>query len=308
MEVDNGLSTYVIVIPNFRKKLREANVGEVVSTKKFMIQESMFTIDLYIAGDEINSWGHLSLFLTNESAWKVRAVTKVSVIVTNSEVRSVKRFLLFSDGPDGEIFQSKNADKPERSLGWAKCVPHSRCFISDFLSTDGALTLNVTVQVLAEFAEAQLSDSDDMKRFLLPSQDQEKSNGPTIQKYLEDLAIIKGVDQEPPASAANEEMGQDLSNQLAALEEATEMKFAVMEQNNQKQLEALEQGFQEKLLALEQRLASQTAELSDVKAKLLNVETGIIAANDNHKRAIIPEVESKNNSSQRIPFNILCFR
>ena len=47
MEVDNGLSTYVIVIPNFRKKLREANVGEVVSTKKFMIQESMFTIDLY---------------------------------------------------------------------------------------------------------------------------------------------------------------------------------------------------------------------------------------------------------------------
>ena len=147
MEVDNGLSTYVIVIPNFRKKLREANVGEVVSTKKFMIQESMFTIDLYIAGDEINSWGHLSLFLTNES-----------------------------------------------------------------------------------------------------------------------------------------------------------------EQNNQKQLEALEQVFQGKLLALEQRLASQTAELSDVKAKLLNVETGIITAKDNHKRAIIPEVESKNNSSQRIPFNILCFR
>ena len=103
-------------------------------------------------------------------------------------------------------------------------------------------------------------------------------------------------------------MGQDLSNQLAALEEATEMKFAVMEQNNQKQLEALEQVFQGKLLALEQRLASQTAELSDVKAKLLNVETGIITAKDNHKRAIIPEVESKNNSSQRIPFNILCFR
>ena len=118
MEVDNGLSTYVIVIPNFRKKLREANVGEVVSTKKFMIQESMFTIDLYIAGDEVNNGGHLSLFLTNESDWKVRAVTEVSVIATNKKVLSVKRFLLFSDGPDGEIFQSKKADKPERDL-WA---------------------------------------------------------------------------------------------------------------------------------------------------------------------------------------------
>ena len=120
LEADNGLSTYVIVIQNFRKKLREANVGDVASTKEFMVDESKFTIDLYIAGDEYNNRGHLSLFLTNESDWKVRAVTEVSVIATNKKVLSVKRFLLFSDGPDGEIFQSKAADKPERSLGWSK--------------------------------------------------------------------------------------------------------------------------------------------------------------------------------------------
>lgn len=51
------------------------------------------------------------------------------------------------------------------------------------------------------------------------------------------------------------------------------MKLAIMEQMNQEHLEALEQAYQGKLLALELKFASQRAELSDVKAKLLNVET-----------------------------------
>ena len=300
MEADS----YVIAIKNFRKKLREANVGEVASTKKFMVDESRFTIDLYIAGDEDNNGGHLSLFLTNQSTWKVRAATEVSVIVSNYPMRSVKKFLLFSDGPDGEIFQSEKADKPERSLGWSKCVPHSRCFNNDYLSYNGVLTLKVKVHVLAGFAEAQLSDI--IKRFPFPTQDQERSRSPRF---------IKQADKEPPASSANEEMKEDLENQLAAIDEATKIKLAAMEETNQKHLEALERDCREKLSALEkdyqEKLRAlelkQMAELSDVRAKLLNVENELVTVKEN-LNSDRPDVESKINKSQHIRFNIRYFR
>ena len=66
-------ATYSIEIQNFRKKLRKAKKGKKVTTKKFFVNWSEFSIDIYIAGNTQTDGNHLSLYLVNHSDWMVRA-------------------------------------------------------------------------------------------------------------------------------------------------------------------------------------------------------------------------------------------
>ena len=217
----------LIVIRNFRKKLRKATVGQCVSTREFTIGGSLFTIELYLAGDECSGGDHISLFLTNHSEWMVQAHTEVSV----------NDFLLLSDDPAGEIFQSKEAASPERSLGWSQCIPHSRCYNNDFLSQDGMLTLKVVVTLLAEgetVSPDQISD---------------------VEKVTNRIAAIERAYQNK--LAALEQTHQD---NLAALQQNHKDNLSALQQNHQDNLSALQQTHQHNLAALQKATQEQLAE------------------------------------------------
>ena len=77
----NSSGTYTIVIDDFKKKLDKSAVGEGSTTEEFHVNWSKFSIRLYIAGQNEETRGHLSLYLNNESDWTVRAKFEVSVKV-----------------------------------------------------------------------------------------------------------------------------------------------------------------------------------------------------------------------------------
>jgi len=143
-EEKKGAASYTIEIQHFHKKLAEAQVGGKVTTKKFYVNLSRFSIDLYIAGDSAkDDTARISLYLTNESDWMLRA--RVDVYVKKEIVRSTIKA--------GAVFQSKNAVMSERSSGWSTCILHSRCTNGDLLFPDGSLILTVkVVEVLTEIS------------------------------------------------------------------------------------------------------------------------------------------------------------
>ena len=128
-----GSAVYTIEIRNFLRKLSQCRVGSKVSTEMFYVNLSKFSIDLYIAGDREED--HLSVFLTHHSDWIVRARADVSV----------KHEVLRSTVKAGTVFQPQTKRLAERSLGWSKCVPHSRCTTGDLLSPNGSIILEVKV-------------------------------------------------------------------------------------------------------------------------------------------------------------------
>ena len=99
--------TYCIKIGNFRMKLGNAQRGEKISTKKFFVNWSEFSINIYITGDTHGDGEHLSLFLVNHSNWMVRADSEVSV----------KGKIFMSLGSVGHVFKSTDADLNDRSWG-----------------------------------------------------------------------------------------------------------------------------------------------------------------------------------------------
>ena len=134
---------YRIEIRNFRKKLGKAQMGEKVSSKKFFVNSSEFSIDIYIAGDTNSDGNHLSLYVTNHSDWMVRARKAIYV----------NGVIFEEDGPfSGFFYKAGDADNSENSLGWPNCIPLWRCINNDLLSHDGILTIQVLVDVLAQNA------------------------------------------------------------------------------------------------------------------------------------------------------------
>ena len=132
-EEKKGSAVYILEIRNFLRKLRQCRVGSKESSEIFYVNLSKFSIDLYIAGDRVED--HLSIFLTHHSDWMVRARADVSV----------KHEVLRSTVKAGTVFHPQNTGLSERSLGWSKCVPHSRCTTEDLLCPNGSMILEVKV-------------------------------------------------------------------------------------------------------------------------------------------------------------------
>ena len=285
VEVENDRTgVCLIVIRNFRKKLRKATVGQCVSTRELTIGGSLFTIELYLAGDECSGGDHISLFLTNHSEWMVQAHTEVSV----------NDFLLLSDDPAGEIFQSKEAASPERSLGWSQCIPHSRCYNNDFLSQDGVLTLKVVVTLLAEgetVSPDQISDVEKVtNRIAAIERAYQNKLAALEQTHQENLAALQQTHQDNLAAlekATQEQLAEkelDFREQLGAMELVIQEQLVAKEREIQKQLAVKEQDIKEQLSAserfsmdtlaeLELKLTTQNTELDRVKSRLLDVES-----------------------------------
>ena len=285
VEVENDRTgVCLIVIRNFRKKLRKATVGQCVSTREFTIGGSLFTIELYLAGDECSGGDHISLFLTNHSEWMVQAHTEVSV----------NDFLLLSDDPAGEIFQSKEAASPERSLGWSQCIPHSRCYNNDFLSQDGVLSLKVVVTLLVEggtVSPDQISDVEKVtnriaaierayqNKLAALEQTHQDNLAALQQNHQDNLAALQKATQEQLAEKEldfREQLGAMelvIQEQLVAKEREIQKQLAVKEQDIKEQLSAAERFSMDKLAELELKLTTQNTELDRVKSRLLDVES-----------------------------------
>ena len=270
---EEGIGVCLIAIKNFRKKLRKAKVGQCESTREFTIGGSLFTIELYLAGDECSGGDHISLFLTNHSEWMVQAHTEVSV----------NDFLLLSDDPAGEIFQSKEAVSPERSLGWSQCIPHSRCYNNDFLSQDGMLTLKVVVTLLAEggtVSPDQISDVEKVtNRIAAIERAYQNKLAALEQTHQDNLAALQKATQEQLAEKEldfREQLGAMelvIQEQLVAKEREIQKQLAVKEQDIKEQLSAAERFSMDKLAELELKLTTQNTELDRVKSRLLDVES-----------------------------------
>ena len=188
-DLEEKTATYRIEIGNFRTKLGNAQRGEKISTKKFFVNWSEFSIMIYITGDTQGDGGHLSLFLVNHSDWMVRADSEVSV----------KGKIFMSLGSAGHVFKSRDADFSDRSWGQSRCLPLSRCYNNDLLSHDGVLTIEVKVKVFAE----KTSDG-----------------GSDVQKQLS--ILNKTLEK---FSAVNEEVS-DLRDKVAILEQASKGEFS----------------------------------------------------------------------------------
>ena len=145
-------ATYLIEIRNFRRKLGMAQRGDEVSTEKFFVNWSEFSIDLVFVGEDededVDDDCYLGLFLTNHSDWMVRADSEVTV----------KGEILSSLASPGRVLKSRDADFSDRSWGQPGCVPLSRCYNNDLLS-HGGLTIEVKVKVYAEKTSEGAGDS-----------------------------------------------------------------------------------------------------------------------------------------------------
>ena len=132
-------ATYSIEIQNFRKKLRKAKKGKKVTTKKFFVNWSEFSIDIYIAGITQTDGNHLSLYLVNHSDWMVRASFALYV-----------KGVIFNSGNQINVYKPGDAYICERAYGLPNFVPLCRCYNNDLLSHDGILALDLRVDVFAE--------------------------------------------------------------------------------------------------------------------------------------------------------------
>ena len=137
-DLEEKSGTYRIEIRNFLNKYRNAKKGQEVSTEKFILSWSEFSLQLYIRGDNQSSGRYLSLFLVNHSNWMVRAGLDVHV----------KGKYPVSISSPGRVFKSSLADFG-KSYGWHNCIPLYKCLLNARLSDD-VLTIEVKVKVLAE--------------------------------------------------------------------------------------------------------------------------------------------------------------
>ena len=269
MKVENDRTgVCLIVIRNFRKKLRKAEVGQCVSTREFTIGGSLFTIELYLAGDECSGGDHISLFLTNHSEWMVQVHTEVSV----------HDFLLLSDDPAGEIFQSKEAASPERSLGWSQCIPHSRCYNNDFLSQDGVTNRIAAIERAYQNKLAALEQTHQDNLAALQQTNQDNLSA-LQQSHQDNLSALQKATQEQLAEKEldfREQLGAMelvIQEQLVAKEREIQKQLAVKEQDIKEQLSAAERFSMDTLAELELKLTTQNTELDSVKSRLLDVES-----------------------------------
>ena len=125
---ENGIK-YWVDICDFNKKMNWS-CGKEIYSKGFMIGESVFKIDIYPNGNSPEEVGYVSVYLNNDSSWKVKSR------VTFSVKRHKRAFA-------GYIEKGQSSGIP-------KFVSHVEMEKKNLLNDDNGLTLEVDVELLEE--------------------------------------------------------------------------------------------------------------------------------------------------------------
>ena len=115
---------YVIEIENFNLTMINVEAGVMISSKKFLLNRSQFSVGVKKVDQQPKE--NLSVFLTNHNLWMVSA--RSSLWVGDSRLYREK---LWTAG--AERFCGK--------------IPFSRCTIEDLLTPDGCLKVRVRIKV-----------------------------------------------------------------------------------------------------------------------------------------------------------------
>ena len=127
---ENGIK-YCIDVYNFRKKMNWP-CGKEVYSRKFKISESVFRIEINPNGLSSKEKGYVSIYLRNESSWRVRC-SDITFKVGHHE-RTM----------DDDYYQA------DQSWGLPKFVSHYEIEMADLLNEENRLTLEVDVELLEE--------------------------------------------------------------------------------------------------------------------------------------------------------------
>jgi len=125
---ENGIK-YCIEVYNFKKKMNWP-CGKEVYSRKFKISESVFRIEINPNGLSSKEKGYVSLYLRNESSWRVRC-SDITIKVGHHE-----------DTIDGRYYQANEA------WGVNKLVAHEE--IESLIDGDGTFTLEVDMSIWEE--------------------------------------------------------------------------------------------------------------------------------------------------------------
>ena len=131
---ENGIK-YWIDIEDFSKKMKWP-VGKPLYSRVFMISTSTFKVEIFPNGGTKTEKGHVSVYLCNQSDWRVRisATFKVGHVEDNIEPK---------------YLQAADDDNDEDGWGAGKLVSHKK-IRQDSLLVDGRFTLEVDVELLEE--------------------------------------------------------------------------------------------------------------------------------------------------------------
>ena len=137
LKTNNGM-TYTMEIKDFINQTKPFSIGENISSEVFKIGESAFKILMYPKGYNEKSTNSISVFLSNESDWEVKASFTFTI---NEHSLSVE---------EERIFHTKRGTTSNNRWGYAPFVHRSRCHKGDLLEEDGTLTLVAKVELLGE--------------------------------------------------------------------------------------------------------------------------------------------------------------
>jgi len=126
---ENGIK-YWIDIRNFNKK-KNWPCGKEIYSRKFKISESVFSICIYPNGNTSKEKGHVSVYLRNDSRWRVR-LSDVTFKVDHHEETCASHYY-----------------QAEETWGKPKFVSHEQIKTANLLDKD-RLTLEVDVELLEE--------------------------------------------------------------------------------------------------------------------------------------------------------------
>ena len=127
---ENGIK-YWIQIRNFTKKMNWRS-GKEVYSRRFKISESVFRIDVYPNGISAKEKGHVSVYLCNESNWRVKLSDVTFAVVGHKRIC------------ESDYYQA------EGSWGLDQFVSHEQIEDEGLLDEDGEFTLEIDVQLQEE--------------------------------------------------------------------------------------------------------------------------------------------------------------
>ena len=138
---ENGIK-YWIDIRDFNKKMNWPG-GKEIYSRHFKISESVFSISIYPNGEDSDEKGHVSVFLHNDSSWRVR-LSDVSIKMGEHEETIMGRYYQAGESWGIDFLTHKKIRK-------AKLLDEE----------DGALILEVDVELLEEEVPAWRSVDDE---------------------------------------------------------------------------------------------------------------------------------------------------
>ena len=135
LKSENGIK-YWIDIHGFNRKMNW-RCGREVYSRQFKISESVFRIEIYPNGNTLEEEGNVSVFLRNESSWRVR-LSDIS----------------FKVGPIFKVGHEETSPgryyQPNESWGLPSFVSHVQIELADLLDHDNRFTLEVGIELLEE--------------------------------------------------------------------------------------------------------------------------------------------------------------